>query len=152
MTSTYRFSLILFFVNLLFFSGVAHGQNRNVAYFSNGKDAASKNFVAYSFSTINGKRSVINSYGSKMGRMLVIKYLGKTKTRKGFRVKSPNGTTLQIFPIGKRLKIYNERTIKTSWLSWMYMGPVDGVGTWCDSCIQEPLPAVRFVRKYFVLN
>ncbi len=127
-------------------------QRSQTANFSNGRSTGSKSFEMLSFWTKDNKRNEIfyYTYKSRVRTEIPLLYSSKTSDRKGFILKSSKGIVLRIFPIGKRLKVYNESTKKTTWFIWEYVGPVDGVGTWCDSCIQEPLPAVRFVRKYFL--
>lgn len=124
------------------------------ANFSNGKSEKSKSFEMLSFWTKDNKRDEIfyYTYKSPVRTEIPLSYVGKTSDRKGFILRSSKGLVMRIYPIGKRLKVYNQRTKKTTWFVWEYVGPVDGVGTWCDSCIQEALRAVQFVRKYFVSN
>ena len=143
-------SLFLFF---LLISLSSLGQR--VANFSFG-EYGSKDFESYSFWVSGNKRANIDySYVTKSGqsRDLKLTYLGTDYLNGeiGFKVKFPNNLILYVIPKqGGNLRISSLDGTYNKYFNWLYEGPVDGKGTFCEPCAENENDAIKILKLYFL--
>ena len=140
-------------IYLFFFLSVSvYGQR--VANFSYGNYDA-KDFESYSFWVKANKRAEIKyTYKTNTGEFqnLTLKYigLGILNGEKGFKVRFPNNLELYIIPKESNLlKIAKLDGSYSKEFRWLYEGPVDGKGTFCEPCAENEQEALRIVKMYY---
>ncbi len=138
---------------LLSLSAAGQEIELQAANFSSGV-FGSKNYEHLTFYVVNGRREKILYSHGRSGRAKEIELtnLGvETKGgRKSLKVRFPNNLILLITPLGNTLRVTNEKGDYRKVFSWEYEGPVDGRGTWCDSCTQNGRESVKLVKTYFL--
>lgn len=77
-------------------------------------------------------------------------YEGKTADGRGFKIKAPNGATSSVYVAGSSLRIVSDKTKKAKIFKWEYEGPVNGRGTFCTPCVEEPKEAAAFIKTHFI--
>lgn len=120
---------------------VAHFAVPDRAYHSPG-------FESLSFWSGPQGRSVDYEYGADHKR-LRLRVLGPSVDGRGFAVGFPNGFVLDIVPRDDVLQVRDRGGKYGKTFEWQYEGPVDGRGTFCQPCVDEP-EAVGFVREHFM--
>jgi hypothetical protein len=145
------FGIALFFV-LSFLTSSASAQMQ-VANFSTGK-VGTKSYEHFSFYVEDGaKADITYAYGKdgRGGKEIKLDYLGRD-TLDGlavFKIGFPNKQVLYVIPQKTSLKIVDEKGKYNKIFRWEYEGPVNGRGTWCDSCTQDGKESVALIRRYF---
>ncbi len=148
-TRTHIFAL---FLALSFSTSSAYAQMQ-VANFSTGEEGT-KSYEHFSFYVEDGTRADITYAYGKVGRggkEIKLDYLGRD-TLDGlaaFKVGFPNNQVLYVILQKTYLKIVDEKGKYNKIFRWEYEGPVDGRGTWCDSCTQDGKESVALIRRYF---
>lgn len=147
-------SLVGLFFAITIFSNEAFSQNKyengKVANYSVGK-YSSPAYEHFSFWVdADGKPLEIFYSMKDRNKETVFTYLGKTADGKGFKVKAPNGATSSIYVVGNNLRVVNNKTKRAKTFKWEYEGPVNGIGTFCTPCVEEPKEAAAFMKKYFI--
>ncbi len=124
-------------------------QGARVANFAvPGHDYRSPGFESLSFWSGPQGRSVDYEYGAHHKR-LRLRTLGPSADGKGFAVSFPNGFVLDIVPRDDALQVSDRAGTYGKTFEWQYEGPVDGRGTFCQPCVDEP-EAMGFVREHFM--
>ncbi len=147
--------IILFCSMFLLLALPAIGQEIELqaANFSSGV-FGSKNYEHLTFYVVNGRREKILYSHGRSGRAKEIELTNlEVKTKgavKSLKVRFPNDLILLITPSGSTLRVTNEKGTYRKIFTWEYEGPVDGRGTWCDSCTQDGRESVKLVKKYFL--
>jgi len=110
------------------------------------------NYEHFSFWIKAGKRTDITYTYGKYGKDLPVKYLGKAvyEGKAAFRVQLPNGNILYVIPSGVNLKIQNTAKSYNKLFTWAYEGPVDGRGTFCETCAEDEREAIQILRTYYL--
>ncbi len=132
--------------------GQTGGKVANFSYSNN----ESPDFESYSFWVRGNHRSDIDySYKSKTGQIKQLKLthsgVANWKGQKAFKVKYPNGLQLYIIPAGEEaLKIIHPDGSYSKIFKWLYEGPVNGIGTWCEPCTQNGKEAVKLVKTHYL--
>lgn len=125
-------------------------ENAKAANYSVGKYNTSS-YEHFTFWADAAGKPVEVSYSMKnRDEDIKFSYEGKTVDGKGFKVKAPNGATSSIYVVGNNLRVINDKTKKAKIFRWEYEGPVEGRGTFCTPCVQEPKEAAEFIKKYFI--
>jgi hypothetical protein len=112
-----------------------------------GHDDRSPGFEGLSFWSGPHGQAVDYEYGPNHKR-LRLRTLGPGAGGKGFAVGFPNGFVLDIVPLGGALQVRDRSGRYGKTFQWRYEGPVDGRGTFCQPCVDEP-DAIGFVREHF---
>lgn len=142
---------------LLFFSATQFHAQTKEAHYSTG--AKTDKFESFSFYVEDGKRGEITYWYGKdsgewfggKGKEVTLTYLG-TDTFKGeacFKVKFPNDYTLYIIPKGLSLKIVDSEGKYSKLFQWQYVGAINGVGRFCESC-ENNKGSIKLIRNYFM--
>lgn len=148
-----HFIFALIGLSLSFFSVVGQTGGR-VANFSYG-NYDSPDFESYSFWVRSNKRSSIDyTYRTKAGEIkhLKLKYAGidVSDGQKAFKVIFPNGLLLYITPSNEEtVRIKSADGSYAKYFKWLYEGPVNGIGTWCEPCTQDGKEAVTLLKMYY---
>ena len=146
---SFTFSIIAVFLTCAFLSIQTYAQ-RQVANFSTGK-AGTKSYEHFSFQVEDGVRGDITySYGENP-REINLNYFGRA-TLDGiavFKLEFPNNKVFYVIPQKTTLKVVGEKGNYSKIFSWEYEGPVNGIGTWCDSCTEDGKESIAMVRRYF---
>ena len=152
---TYRqipfFGFALFLVFFLLASSAS--AQMQVANFSTGK-VGTKSHEHLSFYVKDGaKADITYAYGKdgRGGKEINLEYLGKDTLNGAavFKIAFPNNQVLYVIPQKTYLKIVDEKGKYNKIFRWEYEGPVNGRGTWCDSCTQDGKKSVALIKKYF---
>lgn len=139
---------LLFFVCLVTQS--SDGQLK-MAQYSHGK-YGTENYEKFEFWTKAGEHSEISySYG-KESRKVALLYLGKDRINgvSCFKVRFLNGYVLYIIPSVLRLKVTDSLGKYNKIFSWLYEGPVDGIGTHCDVCAENENDAMKILKLAYL--
>lgn len=147
-------SLFLLVFAVTFFSNKAFSQNK----FENAKVAnystAKYNTAAYEHLSFwvgaDGKPLEVSYSMKNRDKEITFSYEGKTADGKGFKIKSPNGTTSSVYLAGASLKVVNDKTKKARIYKWEYEGPVNGIGTFCTPCAESAKEAANLLRKSYL--
>ena len=122
-----------------------------VANFSNDK-SLSKNFESFSFQETNGKPAeIIYAYGENYEE-IKLKHLGKTEFngKKAFKVMFPNKLVLYIVPNSNNtISVYNKSKSYNKTFNWQYEGPIDGIGTFCEPCVDDK-ESIALLRNVYL--
>jgi hypothetical protein len=146
--SMYR--LLIYF---LFLSATAFGQR--VANFSY-KNFTAKDFEAYGFWVNANQVGDINySYKTPEGdiKSMKLQYEGvdTLNGEKAFKVLFPNNLRLYIIPKkNNTLKIASLDGKYSKTFRWLYEGPVEGRGTFCEACAENAAEAAKLLREYYL--
>lgn len=107
-------------------------------------------YEGFSFRENNGRPSeVLYRYCEKE---INLHYLGTTtfNGKKAFKVAFPNKLQLYVIPNSNGTITVVDRTKKYNKVfDWEYEGPVNGIGTFCEPCVEEK-DAIPFLRKYYL--
>ncbi|WP_417472482.1 hypothetical protein [Luteimonas mephitis] len=142
---------------LLAIMGIAHGadgvdreqQDARVAQFAiPGHDDSSPGFESLSFRSGPRGRGIDYEYGADHKRVR-LRNLGTSAEDGGFAVRFPNGLVLDVVPQGDALQVSDRGGKYRKTFEWKYEGPVNGRGTFCQSCVDKP-EAIAFVREHFM--
>lgn len=130
---------------------VASVSAQKVANYATGK-YGEPNYEHLSFWTKAGKRAEITYTHGKYGKQLPVNYLGKAayEGKAAFRVQLPNGSLLYVIPSGVNLKIQNTAKSYNKLFTWAYEGPVNGMGTFCETCAEDEKEAMQLLRTYYL--
>ncbi|WP_202839481.1 hypothetical protein [Luteimonas saliphila] len=82
-------------------------------------------------------------------RELSLEVLGPAATGEGFALRFRNGLVLDVVPQGDSLRVRSRDGRYDKVFDWQYEGPVDGRGTFCTPCVDQP-DAAAFVRRHFI--
>lgn len=124
-------------------------QDAKVANFAiPGHDYSSPGFESLSFWSGPRGQVVDYEYGANHKRVR-LRTLGSSAGGKGFAVRFPNGFVLDVVPQDKGLQVSDRAGKYSKTFEWQYEGPVDGRGTFCQPCVDEP-DAIGFVREHFM--
>ncbi len=144
------YRLLIYF---LFLSATAFGQR--VANFSY-KNFNAKDFEAYSFRVNANQVGDINySYKTPEGdiKSMKLQYEGvdMLNGEKAFKVLFPNNLRLYVIPKkNNTLKIASLDGKYSKTFRWLYEGPVEGRGTFCEACAENATEAARLLREYYL--
>lgn len=112
-------------------------------------DHSSPAFEQFSFSVgRDGNTRIDYGYGVP-NKQLVVRQVKSAAGMKGFAVRFPNGHVFDIVPASDTLVVSDRDSDYRKTFTWRYEGPVDGVGTFCTSCVEEN-EAMGFVRSNFI--
>ncbi|RYU95218.1 hypothetical protein [Emticicia agri] len=145
----YRFLIFLF----LLLSATTYGQK--VANFSYKKFSA-KDFEAYGFWVNANQVGDINySYKTPEGdiKSMKLQYEGTDmlKGEKAFKVLFPNNLRLYVIPRkNNTLKIASLDGKYSKTFTWLYEGPVEGRGTFCEPCAENAEEATKLLKAYYL--
>jgi len=111
-----------------------------------------KSYESFSFS-IEGEETPKISYAyGKNFKEVKLTLLG-ADTLNGarcFKVQLPNGLVLYLIPTGLKLKVVDGKGKYSKIFEWEYEGPVNGIGTFCNTCFGSEEEAMAFIKKYFI--
>lgn len=142
----------IFIIGAAFQSSFAQdNSNGKVANYSFGKMGQS-DYEHFSFWTEDGKHAKITYAYGKDAKESELEYLdAKTiQGRKGFEVKFPNNLILFVIPTGNNLRVINPVGSYNKIFKWQYEGPVNGVGTACEVCVENETKAMVLIKNgYF---
>ena len=143
-----RFVLLFLFTAFLFVLSTAQSK---VANFFTGK-YGTENYEQFSFWVKEGKRADIDYTFGVNRKDVRLKYLGKNifKGDSCFKVQFPNNYILYIIPTNKNLKITDESGKYLKIFRWEYEGPINGIGTFCDICVENEDAAMQLIRLYYL--
>ena len=113
-----------------------------------GQDYRSPGFESLSFWSGPHGQAVVYEYGADHKRFR-LRALGPGADGKGFAVGFPNGFVLDVAPLDGALQVSDRAGKYGKTFQWRYEGPVDGRGTFCQPCVDEP-DAIGFVREHFM--
>jgi hypothetical protein len=131
-------------------SVVVSAQER-VANYSTGR-LGSAAFEHFSFGVRDGQRAAIEyTYGPRW-KEITLEYAGAEtwKGEKAFKVRFPNGRELYVIPRGETLRVVDVSGKYSKLFRWQYEGPVNGRGTFCDSCAEDETEAMRLMRAHYL--
>lgn len=138
---------------ILLYSLTAYGQR--VANFSYKKFNA-KDFEAYGFWVTDNKVGDINySYKTPQGdiKSMKLQYEGvdMLNGEKAFKVLFPNNLRLYVVPRkNNTLKIASLDGKYAKTFRWLYEGPVEGRGTFCEACAENAGEATKLLTSYYL--
>ena len=111
-----------------------------------GTDYATPEFESFALWS-DGKQTRVTYYWG--GKETPLRSLGPNPDGTSFGVSFPNGLVLDITPTDKGLRVRDRKGGYDKRFAWMYEGPVEGRGTYCDQCVDEQ-DAVAFVRQHYL--
>lgn len=143
--------IVLTFITCFFVICAPAQSGISSANFSTG-GTAGKTYEEFSFEgDENGRTKIEYSYRTgKYPKQIELTYLG-TETisgKKYFKVQFPNELVMRISISGDALKVESEDGVYGKYFRWQYIGPVNGIGTWCESCLEEK-EAIAFLKKFY---
>jgi hypothetical protein len=127
------------------------GESERVAYYSVGR-AGTASYEQLSFRAENGKRASITYAYGKNSQEIDLTYLthDKCNGEPCFMVRFPNNLTLQVIPKDRALKVVSDDGKYSKIFGWEYVGPINGVGTFCEACAEDEKDAIIILRRYFL--
>jgi hypothetical protein len=122
-----------------------------VASYAIGKFGTDK-FEEFAFWIKDGKKTEISYAYGKNEKEIKLKYAGVTILNNDscFRVQFSHNYILYIIPKGVKLKVIDSSGKYHKNFSWLYEGPVNGIGTYCDVCAAGPDEAMEIIRSYYM--
>jgi len=147
-TRNTRFLLSLILVLLLTTSSKAQ---LKVAQYSFGKYGTEK-YEHFEFLTQGGKRTaIIYSYGSPQ-KETKLYYVGTSRINGDtcFKVRFANAYTLYVIPKELQLRITDSAGKYDKTFSWQYEGPVNGIGTHCETCAENETDALNMIQSSYL--
>ncbi|MDB5267402.1 MAG: hypothetical protein JWP58_442 [Hymenobacter sp.] len=129
---------------------VAHAQTQ-VASYAFGKPGTAT-YERLSFWVKDGQRTdIYYAYGAAR-KEAKLNYLSKAQlnNKPGFKVRFSNGHVLAIVPEGLLLQVGDAPGKASKSFAWEYEGPVNGIGTFCQSCAADEKEAMRIIRTYYL--
>ncbi|MDO7849699.1 hypothetical protein Q5H92_25275 [Hymenobacter sp. M29] len=143
-------SLLCLLAVALLASPAALAQSK-VAVYSFGEPGTAA-YEHLSFWVKDGKRAEIYYNYGKERTETKGTYLARTGSANGasFAVKLSPNRTFTIIPSGTRLKVSDSSSSKPKTFAWEYEGPVNGIGTFCRECAENPTEAMKLVRAYYL--
>lgn len=132
-------------------AAVAVQAQGRVANFSTGR-AGSASFEQFGFWVKEGRRAEIDYVYGADRRESQVTWVGaeRWKGSRAFKVKFANGRELYIIPQGERLRVVDASGKYAKVFRWMYEGPVNGRGTFCQPCAEGSAEAAALVRDNFM--
>ena len=145
------YRLLIYFLLL---SPVATYSQRvaNFAY----KNFGAKDFEAYGFWVNANQVGDINySYKTPEGdiKSMKLQYEGvdMLNGEKAFKVLFPNNLRLYIIPRkNNTLKIASLDGKYSKTFHWLYEGPIEGRGTFCEACAENEVEATKMLKLYYL--
>ncbi len=124
---------------------------QKVANYAVGK-MSTEAYEHFSFWAEAGKRTKITYTYGKDNKELSAAYVGKGsyQGKLCFKVTLPKQQTLYVIPSGYKLCVINAAKTYNKTFVWEYEGPVNGIGTYCDVCMQDEKEAMTLLRKYYL--
>ncbi len=113
-----------------------------------GHDDSSPGFESLSFWSGPHGKAIDYDYGADHKRVR-LRAIGPSADGQGFAVRFPNGLVLDVVPQDTALRVSDRNGSYARTFEWKYEGPVDGRGTFCQPCVDEP-DAIGFVRTHFM--
>lgn len=143
-------SLFSLLAVVLLASPAALAQSKVAAY-SCGKPGTAS-YEHLSFWVKDGQRAEIYYTHGKERTEAKGTYLARTGSANGasFAVKLAPNRTITIVPSGTRLKVGDSSGGTPKTFAWEYEGPVNGIGTFCRECAENPEEAIKLVRTYYL--
>jgi hypothetical protein len=143
-------SLLSLLAATLLASPAAIAQTKVAAY-AFGKPGTDS-YESVSFWVRDGKRAEIYYARGKARTETKGTYLARTGAANGasFSVKLSPSRTFTIVPNGTKLEVGDSAGGAPKTFAWEYEGPVDGVGTFCRECAEDPKEAMQLIRTYFL--
>jgi hypothetical protein len=141
-------SSLLLLLLITFFSLAAIAQKvANYAF----KKYGQRGYETYGFWTGQGRRTNIDYTYGNSGTSIALTYAGTAtyNGKKYFKVIFPNHSARLFAPAGSKLQVVDPVKKTSQILAWEYVGPVNGVGTFCDACAQDEREAMRIIRTYY---
>jgi hypothetical protein len=130
---------------------------QQVAHYSVGEKT--NKFESFSFSVDDGEIGEITYWYGKdsgewfgnKGKEVKLTYLGKDslKGEACFKVQFPNNYILYIIPKGLNLKIVDGTGKYSKLFGWQYVGPINGVGMFCQECADEK-ESMKLIKQYYL--
>jgi len=104
------------------------------------------------FRTKDGKRNGASYAYGKNRNEVKLKYLGKSQTNGDtcFKVQFTTNYILYIVPKELKLKVTDKSGNYNKTFSWEYEGPVNGIGTYCDVCVEDDKDAMKLIRSSYL--
>ena len=89
---------------------------------------------------------------AKTEREVKLQYLGKDQLNGSscFKVRFNNNYVLYIIPKERRLQVTDSKGKYKKTFSWEYKGPVNGIGTFCDVCVEDEDDAMKLIRSSYL--
>lgn len=139
------FTVLLF---LVFSNDFVSAQTKVANFFTGRAGTKSYEHISFSFEDDN-IGDITYTYG-KNGHPLKLKYVGTDNLGgiKAIKVEFPNGEVFFVVPKSTFLRISNKKINYDKIFRWEYDGSVNGIGTWCDSCIDEK-ESINLIKKHF---
>ena len=136
---------------LLLICSTAYGQELKVANYSVGKPGTA-DFEKFSFWVKDGVRENIDYVYGKDWKAATVAYAGKDRIRWGtcFKVKFTNNYVLYFTPKENILLVTDSAGKYKKTFAWMYEGPENGVGTFCEPCAEDEDAAMELVKAYYL--
>ncbi|MEZ0611651.1 hypothetical protein ACAW74_24285 [Fibrella sp. WM1] len=137
---------------VLLMASHSYAQPKTSAFFMIG-NYASPNWEKLAFDLSNGAKTITYSYAAnERGHTLQTLGTRLVKGQKGLLVKIPG--TAKTYVIvqdrpGKRLQMMSEDGTYRKAFPLGYEGPIDGRGTYCATCANEPADAFGLVNAFF---
>lgn len=112
---------------------------------------ANPKFEEFSFWITDKNEPVINYYYGKDAKEVKVKYLGKSKIGNVFCFKMilNDKLTLYVSQEKDKLRVKDLSGKYDKLFNWMYEGPVNGIGTYCEPCTHDEQESKRFLSKYY---
>ncbi|MBD3750309.1 MAG: hypothetical protein IE931_12520 [Sphingobacteriales bacterium] len=141
---------ILLYIQPLFFLFLQPNL-KQVANYSISKYGNPK-FEEFSFWIDDKNQPVINYYYGKEAKKVKVEYLGKSKigTVVCFKMILNDKVNLYVSQENDKLRIKDLSGKYDKLFNWLYEGPVNGVGTYCEPCTQDEKESKSFISKYFL--
>ncbi|MDO7852321.1 hypothetical protein [Hymenobacter convexus] len=129
-------------------AALAQSKVATYAFGKPGTDAYEK----LSFWVKEGKRAEIYYAHGKGPTETKGTYLPRVGSANGasFAVRISPNRSFTITPAGSRLKVSDSADGTPKTFAWEYEGPVNGVGTFCRECAEDPAEAMKLVRAYYL--
>lgn len=136
-------------VILLLIGAIASAQR--VANYSYGEPGKA-DYEEFSFWVKANKHAEINYTYGREWKTVNLKYLGKDilNGEECFKVKFSNKYELYIIPKGDQIKVSDLSGKYSKYFFWKYEGPVNGIGTFCEPCVENEEEAMKLVKLYYM--
>jgi hypothetical protein len=140
--------IIIIFTTLIFTTSKAQ---LKVANYSTGK-YGTETYEHISFWIEDGKKSYLEYAYGKEPTEIKLLFLGQKilNRNKSIKVQFSNGNILFITPDGLNLNVSDENGKYFKTFKWEYVGPINGIGTYCDICAENEKEAMKMVKNNYL--
>ncbi|RZL34194.1 MAG: hypothetical protein EOP00_32030 [Pedobacter sp.] len=142
---------VIFLTFIILLLGKTIFAQSRVAGYSYGKPGTD-NYEQLTFWTTDGERSKVYYTYGKDRKEVEVQYIGTEEINGSmcFKIQFANKFILFITPNVKKLLVSDVSSKYNKIFLWEYEGPVNGIGTYCDICVEDEDEAMKLIETSYL--